>query len=424
MRWIHVLLVAVLLLPSVLGCTTSSPSAAPVVRAEVSREAAPAVADEDVDVVADGVNAFGLDLYRALAEEEGGNLFLSPYSIALALAMTYAGARGQTAQEMAEVLHLTMPDARVHPAMNALDLALHAGEDREMDSYDPPIFRSANALWGQQGLGFEQAFLETLAANYGAGMRVLDFAESEEAREIINAWVEEQTEDRIQDLIKPDMLNALTRLVLTNAVYFKAQWQYTFSESATADGPFYLPGGDTVTTPMMRQTESLGYYAEDGLQVVELPYAGGSHSMLILLPEQGELDALAASLDEARLRDLVAQVERQSVALTMPRFEYEAEFALGEMLQEMGMPTAFGEGADFSGMTTEAELFISEVVHKAWVAVDEEGTEAAAATAVVMVESALPMEPVEVTVDHPFLFAIRHQGTGSLLFLGQVVDPS
>ena len=426
MRWIHILLVAVLLLPSVLGCTTSSPvpAAASMLRAETSREVAPTAPDEDVDVVADGVNAFGLDLYRALAEEEGGNLFLSPYSIALALAMTYAGAEGQTAQEMAEVLHLTLPDARVHAAMNALDLALHAGEDREMDSYDPPIFRSANALWGQQGLGFEEAFLETLAANYGAGMRVLDFAESEEARQIINAWVEEQTEDRIQDLIKPGVLDALTRLVLTNAVYFKAQWQYQFSEGATADGPFYLADGSAVTVPMMRQTERLGYYAEDGLQVLELHYMGGTHSMLILLPEQGELDALAAGLDEARLRELVAQVERQTVALTMPRFEYEAEFSLGEMLQELGMPTAFGEGADFSGMTTEADLFISEVVHKAWVAVDEEGTEAAAATAVVMAESAMPMEPVEVTVDHPFLFAIRHRGTGTLLFLGQVVDPS
>jgi serpin B len=317
-----------------------------------------------------------------------------------------------------------LPDERVHAAMNALDLALHAGEDAEMDSYDPPIFRSANALWGQKGLGFEEAFLETLAANYGAGMRVLDFAESEEAREIINAWVEEQTEDRIQDLLKPGVLNALTRLVLTNAVYFKAQWHYAFSESATADGPFYLPDGSAVTVPMMRQTESFGYYAEDGLQVVELLYAGGTHSMLILLPEQGELDALAASLDEARLRELATQMERQTVALTMPRFEYEAEFSLGEMLQEMGMPTAFGDGADFSGMTTEAGLFISEVVHKAWVAVDEKGTEAAAATAVVMVESAMPMEPVEVTVDHPFLFAIQHRRTGTLLFLGQVVDPS
>ena len=158
--------------------------------------------------------------------------------------------------------------------MNALDLALHAGEDHDLDSYEPPIFRSANALWGQDGLGFEEAFLETLAANYGAGMRVTDFAETEEARLAINAWVEEQTEDRIKDLIKPGVLSALTRLVLTNAVYFKAQWQNPFSESAPEDGVFHQRNGTNVTVPMMRQTESLGYYGEDGLQVVELPYAG------------------------------------------------------------------------------------------------------------------------------------------------------
>lgn len=421
MRWLNFLLVFALLLPFAAGCTAFG--AGTVVRADTPRDVAPATSSEDVASVADGVNAFGLDLYRALAQERSENLFISPYSIALALAMTYAGARGRTADEMASVLHYALLDERLHPAMNALDLALHAGEDREMDSWEPPIFRSANALWGQKGLGFEEAFLETLAANYGAGMRLLDFSRPEDARGTINEWVAEQTEDRIKDLIPPGLLSAMTRLVLTNAVYFKAQWQDPFLESATADGPFYRPDGSSVTVPMMRQTENLGYYAEDGLQVVELPYAGGTHSMLILLPEEGGLAELAAGLDEARLRELVEGLERQSVALTLPRFEYEAEFALGEMLAAMGMPTAFSPGADFSGMTTEADLFISEVVHKAWVAVDEKGTEAAAATAVIMVEAAMPMEPVEVTVDRPFLFAIRHRDTGTLLFLGQVVDP-
>ena len=420
MRWLSGTLIVALLLPFVSGCALSGGGS--VVSADTPREAAPAVTDTEVASVANGVNGFGLDLYRALAAEQDDNLFLSPYSIALALTMTYAGARGQTAEEMADVLGLMLPDDRLHPAMNALDLALHAGEDREMDSYDPPIFRSANALWGQKALGFEQAFLETLAANYGAGMRVMDFAKTEEARVAINDWVAEQTEDRIKDLIKPGILSAMTRLVLTNAVYFKAQWQNPFLESATQDGTFHQRDGSAVTVPMMRQTESLGYYAEEGLQVVELPYAGGSHSMLILLPEEGGLAELAAELNEARLRALLDGLERQSVALTLPRFEYEAEFELGEMLAAMGMPTAFGDGADFTGMTTEADLFISEVVHKAWVAVDEEGTEAAAATAVIMVESAMPMEPVEMTVDRPFLFAIRHRGTGTLLFLGQVVE--
>jgi len=420
MRWISGLLIVALLLPLVSAC--APPQGATIVSASSSREPEPDAGDAEIASVAAAVNGFGLDLYRALATERDGNLFFSPYSIALALTMTYAGARGQTAEEMAAVLGLALPDEQVHPAMNALDLALHAGEDLDLDSYEPPIFRSANALWGQDGLGFEEEFLETLAANYGAGMRVTDFAETEEARLAINAWVEEQTEDRIKDLIKPGVLSALTRLVLTNAVYFKAQWQNPFSESATEDGVFHQGNGTNVTVPMMRQTESLGYYGEDGLQVVELPYAGQSHSMLILLPEGGQLADLAAGLDEARLQELVSRLERQSVALTMPRFEYEAEFELGEMLAEMGMPTAFSEGADFTGMTTETGLFISEVVHKAWVAVDEKGTEAAAATAVIMVGSAMPMEPVEMTVDRPFLFAIRHRTTGALLFVGQVVE--
>jgi len=422
MRWLCGLLTLALLLPFASGCNPAA--GAPVVRAEAPRNEAPSVSGDDVASVSQSVNALGLDLYRILATERGGNLFISPYSIMLALAMTYAGARGQTAQEMAEVLHFSLPDEQLHPAMNALDLALHVGEDREMDSYDPPIFRSANALWGQKGLGFQDAFLETLAINYGAGMRVLDFSRPEDARGTINDWVAEQTEDRIKDLIPPGLLSELTRLVLTNAVYFKAQWQNPFMVDATEDGPFHRLDGSAVAVPMMQQTENLGYYAEDGLQVVELPYAGGTHSMLIMLPEEGGLEDLAASLDEARLRSLVDQLERQSVALTLPRFEYEAEFALGDTLAAMGMPTAFGPEADFSGMTTEAGLFISEVVHKAWVAVDEKGTEAAAATAVIMVESAMPMEPVEVTVDRPFLFAIRHRDTGALLFLGQVVDPS
>jgi serpin B len=422
MRWLHGLLVAALLLPFAVGCVGIGQPA--VVQAEASRNEDPDAPTDDVASVSQSVNALGLDLHRVLAEERGGNLFLSPYSIVLALAMTYAGARDQTAEEMAEVLHFALPDEQLHPALNALDLALHAGEDREVDSYDPPIFRSANALWGQKGLGFQDPFLETLATNYGAGMRVLDFAKAEEARGTINDWVEEQTEDRIKDLIPPGLLTEMTRLVLTNAVYFKAQWQNPFLEDATKDGPFYVPDGGSVTVPMMQQTENLSYYAEDGLQVVELPYAGGTHSMLILLPEEGKLGDLAAGLDEQRLAELVNQLENQSVALTMPRFEYEAEFALGNTLVGMGMPTAFGPGADFSGMTTEAGLFIGEVVHKAWVAVDEEGTEAAAATAVIMVESAMPMEPVEMVVDHPFLFAIRHRDTGTLLFLGQVVDPS
>ncbi len=263
-----------------------------------------------------------------------------------------------------------------------------------------------------------------LAENYGAGLRVLDFATApEESRVAINDWVSEQTEGKIEDLIPQGLISSLTRLVLTNAIYFNAAWADPFEEESTEEGAFRLLDGSEVSVPMMRQTESFGYAEGGDYQAIELPYDGHELSMVIVLPEEGELEAFEDSLDAERLDAILKARERRQVALTMPKFEFEAQFSLAQTLAALGMPQAFTPDADFSGMTGARDLFISEVVHKAFVSVDEAGTEAAAATAVVMVESAMPEEPVEMTVDHPFLFLIRDIESGAILFVGRVVDP-
>lgn len=412
------------LLVSSAACGIPIPAAKPgeVVRADAARETAPDVSTDALSELVAGNTAFAFDLYGAL-RGQGGNQFLSPYSISQALAMTYAGARGETERQMADTLHFTLPQQELHPAFNALDLALASrGDERKHGRFRLHV---ANAIWGQKGRTFLDEFLETLARNYGAGLRVLDFAtRSEEARQVINRWVSEQTEGRIENLIPQGMVGPLTKLVLTNAIYFDAAWQHPFQEDQTRQRPFYLLDGGEVEVPMMRQMASFGYAEGEEYQAVELPYVGGELSMVILLPARGELGAFEGTLDGKRVQALLQGLETRQVALTMPKFEYRSEFSLAQTLAAMGMPLAFSGEADFSGMDGTRDLFIQEVVHKAFVSVDEEGTEAAAATAVVMPTSAVPTAPVEVTVDHPFIFLIRDRGTGAVLFLGRVVDPS
>jgi serpin B len=389
------------------------------------RETSPQVPAADLEELAAGNSAFALDLYQALRVEEG-NLFFSPYSISVALAMTYAGAQGETEAEMAETLRFGLPQERLHPAFNGLDLELaKRGEGAEGTGEQGFRLNIANALWGQTGYPFLPEFLDVLASNYGAGMRLVDFsADAEAARVTINDWVSQQTEGRIEDLIPQGVVDAATRLVLTNAIYFNAAWAKPFAEAGTEDGPFYLLDGSQVTAPLMRQTESFGYAHGEGYQVVELPYSGQELSMVILLPDEGQFDAFEEGLNAKGVEAMLGGVGYQQLDLTMPRFEFDAEFSLKETLEGMGMPLAFSGEADFSGMTGQRDLYISAVIHKAFVAVDEEGTEAAAATAVAMAEMAMPAEPLEVRVDRPFLFFIRDIPTGTILFAGRVLDPT
>ncbi len=426
MRSILQTILALGILFSVIGCaSTGGPVAAQSVQSELERVAAPDVADADLAELVRGNAAFALALYHVLRQGDD-NLFYSPYSISVALAMTYAGARGETEEQMADALHYTLAQERLHAAFNALDLAL-ASRGEGAVGKDGEGFRLhvANAIWGQQDYTFLDAYLDVLALNYGAGLRLVDFVNApEEARVTINEWVSEQTEGKIEDLIPEGAIHGLTRLVLTNAIYFNAAWSEPFEEKRTEDAPFYLLDGSQVTVRMMNQVERLGYAAGQGYQAVELPYDGHELSMVILVPEKGQFAAFEEGLDAERVESILQDLSYGQVALGLPKFEVESSFSLVEALSALGMPVAFTERADFSGMTGNHELMIGEVVHKAFVSVDEAGTEAAAATAVMMELTAAPAEPVEVTVDRPFIFAIRDIQTGALLFVGRVVDPS
>lgn len=388
----------------------------------------------DVAAVVDGGNAVALEMYAKLAGKEG-NLFFSPGSIDTALAMTYAGAAGKTAEQMAATLHLSLPPVKLRSAFASLiDTLNHPPQVTNYDENGKPSKAPAyelvvsNALWGQQGYPFKPDFKELLAKSCGAAMNDVNYADPEAARQAINKWVDEKTKEKIKDLIPAGVLDEATRLVLTNAVYFKSNWATQFEKSATKPGPFALSGGKSVDVPMMQQEHHFNYAEPADLQVVELPYSSNQLGMVILLPKQADgLAAVEKSLTADNLGKWLKDMKRTKVDLTMPKFTFTSQFSLADTLKSMGMTDAFDANkADFSGMTTQDKLFISAVLHKAFVAVDEDGTEAAAATAVVMsMTSAMPM-PEQMKVfkaDHPFLFLIRHNSTGAILFLGRVADP-
>ncbi len=368
-----------------------------------------------------GNNRFAVDLYGRLRSATSGNLFFSPYSISTALAMTLAGSAGDTQKQMAEVLHFTVPEPELHRLMAQLRQNLRADAKRGYQ------LRIANRLWGHKGYEFLPEFLATTREHYAADLGVVDFVRNAEAgRQEINRWVETETERKITDLIPPGAIDAATRLVLANAIYFKANWQDKFNERLTADTPFHIPGGEEVTVPMMHQTRSFGYQAADGLQVLEMPYVDGKLSMLVLLPKEIEgLPALEEKLTAENLRQWTTGLRRQRVIVYLPRFKLTSQFGLNDALQAMGMTLAFDDlKADFSRMSPGEGLYISAVVHKAFVDVNEEGTEAAAATGVIMApRAAIVDEPPTFRADHPFLFLIRDNQTGSILFIGRVANP-
>ena len=417
-------LVIVMVLPVIASIQLTQPAAAEVLKSDKERITSPDISTSEQALLVEGNSAFAFELYQALKGEEG-NLFYSPYSISLALAMTYTGARGETAEQMAATLKFMLEQERLHPAFNWLDAELaKRGEGAEGKDGEGFRLNIVNAIWGQKDYEFLPDFLDVLAENYDAGLRILDFiTETEKSRLSINDWVSDQTEGRIEDLIPPGAIGALTRLVLTNAIYFNAAWEYPFDKKMTADGRFYFLDGGQVTVPMMKQTESFGYTEGQGYQAVELLYDGGELSMVILLPEDGKFEAFEDGLQAEQVEDIISGLQLTEVTLTMPRFEFDSEFSLKDTLPEMGMPIAFSSSADFSGMNGNRELSISDVLHKAFVAVDEAGTEAAAATAVIMELTAAPEPPVEVTIDRPFIFLVRDIETGAILFVGRVMNP-
>jgi serpin B len=398
-----------------------------VVTSKLPRDHAPQVADTDLSALADGNNAFAIDLYHHL-DTDPGNVFFSPYSISTALAMTYAGARGTTESQMAQAMHYSLAQAQLHPAFNKLALEL---DTRSTDANIPADkafkLHVANATWGQDGYTFLPEYLDTLALNYGAGLRLLDFmSDPESARQTINQWVSKETENKINDIIPQGAIDQLTRLVLSNAIFFKGDWQSEFTKDATQLGTFTMLEGGTTTVPMMHQEGQFRYVDVEGFQALEMAYAGGQLSMVIILPEQGKFSEVASSLSAAGLDNIMDNLQYTLVALTMPKFKFEYDLGLNGVLKEMGMLDAFDPSvSDFSGMDGSRDLYISDVLHKAFVAVDEAGTEAAAATVVIVGTTAMPVDqPIEFKADRPFIFAIRDNPTGTILFLGRLMNPA
>ena len=375
---------------------------------------------EEVGAVVQGNRLFAHDLYGQLAGQEG-NLFFSPYSISTALGMTYAGARGQTETEMTAVLHFPLSQDRFHPAMGGLISSINSPE---RTGY---TLRVANRLWGQQGTDFEPYFLDTTRQYYGAGLAEVDYKfHTEDARQTINRWVEDQTEQKIRNLIPEGVLSRNTRLVLTNAIYFLGDWKHSFNESATRDRSFHLDATETVSVPTMRQTSRFRYMETDDFQLLDLPYENDDLSMLLLLPrERDGLSSFEASFSDELLQESIDQMRYVDVSVTLPKFMMTQDFELKDTLVEMGMASPFADAADFSGISSESELKISKVIHKAFIQVDEQGTEAAAATAVIVgiTSTSIPRPPEIFSADHPFAFLIRDNRTDSILFMGRVMEP-
>jgi serpin B len=368
-----------------------------------------------------GSNAFAVDLYGQLRGQPG-NLFFSPESISTAFAMAYAGARGQTATEMAHALHYSLQPESLHPAMGALLAAMnapHAGYELHV----------ADALWAEQDENFLSSYLKLVQSAYGAGLHKVDFKSSPETvRATINHWVEQQTSNKIQDLLAPGTLTPATRLVLTNAVYFKGAWLDPFRAEQTGEEPFHITAKQSVKTKMMNRTGSYSYYDGGWFQELELPYRANELSMIVLLPKKTDgLAELEKEFTAKSANEWIAELGPvEKVVLTFPCFTMTQQFELSKTLATMGMPLAFSSSADFSAMTGKPDFTISAAIHKAYIDVNEQGTEAAAATAVVITEMAARVAPPPIVfdADHPFLFMIRDTKSGSILFLGRVTDPT
>jgi len=399
------------------ACTSSTEP--PLVKSDLERNLNPNISDADLDTLVADNTRFAADLYRQVRTTDG-NLFMSPHSISTALAMTYAGANGTTATQMAAALHFTLPPATLHAGLSALDLALASRATVATGDTIPFRLHTANSIWGQEGWEFLAPFLDTLAVNYGAGLHVLDFqADPDASRQTINAWIEDQTNDKIQDLLPEGSITELTRLVLTNAIYFSAAWSEPFDASDTADRPFQTPTG-VAQVPTLYQRAEMRYGAGEGFRAAEIPYDGEQLSMVVVVPD--DLAAFEAQLTGSMLTSITSVLTHHEVQLKLPKFRFDAPLGLKATLQALGMVDAFTEAADFSGIDGTRALSVSDVLHKGFIGIDERGTEAAAATAVIVGVTSVPPQ-AELTVDRPFVFFIRDVPTGTILFVGRVVDP-
>ncbi len=375
--------------------------------------------EHQASIAATANNAFGFGLFqRVVNANQEKNVFLSPYSISSALAMTYAGARGNTAQEMAASLRYGDASDAIHASFQTLTEYLQKSEKKGCRLY------VANALWGQQDYSFQKEFLGLVDRYYAGGFNTVDYiGATEKARKRINQWIMQHTAEKIKELIARGDIDVDTRLVLTNAIYFKGDWAQRFSEQKTRKSPFWLDSGKSVDVPMMANSGVFAYAEpDDTLQVLELPYEGDALTMVVLLPRKGRRP-LENDLTPPTLAAWLSALHKEEVELFLPKFKFQSKFYLKKFLKTMGMHDAFDERADFSAMTGRKDLYIGKVIHQADIEVNEEGTEAAAATAVVMQRKSMSLR-VMFRVDHPFIFLIRHKPTGTILFMGKVMNPN
>jgi serpin B len=376
------------------------------------------VTPEGVKAVEDANNEFALKIYKEIIKEEKENVFISPYSISTALAIVYEGAREETAEEIVSVFGFPEEDSVRRPAVASIYNRLNA----ENDNYE---MKTANALWVQEDYNLLPTFTEATERFYGGVARNIDFGKDpEKAREIINSWVAEKTNDIIDELFPENSFSGLTRLVITNAIYFKGDWEDEFDEENTTESDFYVDSDETVQVEMMQKTDGeYRYYEDETVQVLEMPYKGEEVSMMVILPRENDLSAVENTITVDKIKTVATKSYKQEVDVYLPKFELETDYSLISYLEGLGMNLSFGSGADFSGMNGDKSLFIGKVVHSAYITVDEKGTEAAAATGVVMMESAMPEEKKQFKADHPFIFIIQEK-TGNILFMGRVVNPT
>ncbi len=401
----------------------NSPAGAALSKSGLARATSPSPAN--IAKLGEGNRVFAFDLYKqAASANAGANLVLSPYSVSTALAMTYAGARTATESEIKATLHFALEQAPLAEAFNATDLALQSRGQGLAGADDTPFqLNVGNSLWAQRGFPLVPAFLDTLAVNYGSGVFLTDFAKHPEAsREAINDWVAEQTEDLITELLRADAVKSQTRMVLTNTVYFNASWREKFDPNFTKDGPFTKLDGTVVTAHLMNGLLPVLYAAGEDFQAVALPYSDAL-SMIAILPSEGRFTQLEDQLNGSWFDALTGRLRPSQAAVTMPKLDFKLHVSLKQALQALGMKAAFQGGADFSGMTTES-VQIDDVIHESVIKVFEAGTIAAAATAVVIRAGSVNVAPPKVVLDRPFLFAIWDNPTGTILFVGRVLDPS
>lgn len=409
--------------------TTSVGDGVELLKYDLEREANPAVSTMDVGKLGKSVTNFGLDLHHNIVDQRPEeNLVTSPYSASIALGMAWAGAEDTTETQMHNVLGYPYGQDKVHPSFNKLDQQIEKEPDLP-EGADAQAFKleTVNSLWGHQDFPFSEGYLKTLSRNYGAGMHLVNMKDDQQqVRERINAWVADQTNDKITDLLGPGSITRMTRLVLTNAIYFKSNWQKQFDEENTADGQFTALDGTEQTVPMMYQEANFPYAEVDGTQVIELPYVGGDAGMAVFLPPEGQFEEFEQSLDAEKAKSLLDALESSAGEVTFPKFGYDAKATLSQTLSSLGMEDAFdSEEANFDGMVGEdadRDLFIQDVVQKAHIDVDEKGTEAAAATGVSMGTTSVPENSFQMSVDRPFVYLIRDRESDTALFLGRVVD--